>query len=250
MYGMFTQTTGYARPVATGTHGMMVFGTGVDCYLSHRPMFVAPYDYQVLLDVEFDEHGQRALGADRRVGFVGAHSFDTEDFSIAELDPHRDDPRTTFRGTLLRGHLERGPPIARDVVVTVRTVISCSELDPHRLRGRGLMTHLCFGRAGRLYVAHRIGRRPSFDQIVAARLIPGTMTDMLGTPLPDDVRELAFDQAQPIILGQRGFAGQRLRVGETAVAAFQATASADGTHGFLVDIEVERQVYLEVADLA
>ncbi|MFD0360792.1 hypothetical protein ACFQZZ_04940 [Nocardia sp. GCM10030253] len=255
MNGISTRTLRFGdkcdTAAAAGTNGMVVFGTGIDCYFSHRPMFSSPYDIQVLLDIELDERGRRALGADRRIGFGGIHCFDPEEFAVAELDPRRERPRTAFRGTLIRGHRERGwVPIAKNVLATVRAVVSFAQLDPHRHRGGELLTHLCFGRAGRLYLAHRIGRRPSFDQIVVARLIPGTVTDMLGAPLPIDVRDLEFERAQPIILGRREFTGQRLRTGEIAVAAFHATASAGETDGFLAEIAVERQVYLEVADLA
>ncbi|WP_328402424.1 hypothetical protein [Nocardia sp. NBC_00403] len=255
MNGTHTRTLRFTdehdTTTVAGTNGMVVFGTGIDCYFSHRPMFVSPYDIQVVLDVELDERGRRALGADRRIGFGGVHCFDTEEFAVAELDPRREQPRTTFRGTLIRGHRERGGvPIAKDVLAQVRMVVSFAQLDPHPHRGGELLTHLCFGRAGRLYLAHRIGRRPSFDQIVVARLIPGTVTDMLGVPLPVDVRDLEFENAQPIMLGQREFTGQRLRTGEVAVAAFHATASAEGADGFLAEVAVEREIYLEVADLA
>ncbi|MFF0531819.1 hypothetical protein ACFYT3_25970 [Nocardia amikacinitolerans] len=250
MFGIHTHAIerSSATEGATGTHAMLVFGTGVDCYLSHLPTFETRHNFQVLLAVELDEHGRRALGADRRIGYEGFHTFEPEFFPLTELDPHGDRPRAELRGTLYRGHLERGGPIvARDVVATVRNVVYFAELQPYG--DDELLTHLCFGRPGRLYLAHRIARRPSFDQIVAVRLIPGTVTDMLGRPLSDDVHERGFDTAQPIILGQREFHGQRLRTGEIAVAAFRATPSAGGAQGFLAELAVERQIYLEVADL-
>ncbi|TQM33157.1 hypothetical protein [Nocardia bhagyanarayanae] len=250
MFGIHTHAIerSSATVEATGTHAMLVFGTGVDCYLSYLPTFEARHNFQVLLAVELDEHGRRALGADRRIGYEGFHTFEPEFFPLTELNPHGDRPRTELRGTLYRGHLERGGPIvARDVVATVHNVVYFAELQPYG--GDELLTHLCFGRPGRLYLAHRIARRPSFDQIVAVRLIPGTVTDMLGRRLSDDVHERGFDTAQPIILGQREFHGQRLRTGEIAVAAFRATPSAGGAQGFLAELAVERQIYLEVADL-
>ncbi|MFI9504112.1 hypothetical protein [Nocardia sp. NPDC052566] len=234
--------------VAVGTHGMTVFGTGIDCYLSHRASFQAPDNFQILLSIELDERGQRALGTDRRIGYDGVHTFEPVGFPLAELDPRGDRPRTEFDGTLVRGRPERGGiPIARDVRATVRSVVYFAELDP--VRPGEVLTHLCFGRPGRLYLAHRIARRPSFDQIVSARLIPGTVADLAGIPLRDDAARLGFPHAQPIILGQREFSGNRLRVGEIAVAAFNATAPFSGEEGFLVEVAIDRQIYLEVADL-
>ncbi|MBF6541946.1 hypothetical protein [Nocardia brasiliensis] len=226
-----------------GMHGMVVFGTGLDCYLSYRPTFDAPYNFQVLLAVEFDERGRRALGADRRVGYTDIHTFDPEDLPITELDPDRADSRRSFRGTLIRGRRERGGiAIAEDVRVTVSRVLHFAGLEEDG--DHGTLTHLCFGRPDRMYLAHRIVRRPSFDQIVAAELVPGTVTDMLGVALSDDIARRGFEHAQPILLGRRDFTGARLRAGELAVAAFPG-----GAQGFLAEITVRRQIYLEVGDL-
>ncbi|QIS12176.1 hypothetical protein [Nocardia arthritidis] len=238
-----------AEPPRCGARGMTVFGTGVDCYLANRPTFESPHNYQTLLDIELDERGRRALGTDRRIGYDGTHTFEPEFFPIAELDPRAARPRTRFRGTLVRGRAERGGiPIAREVTATVRTVMYFAELDPC---GAGRVpTHLCFGRGGRLYLAHRIARRPSFDQIVSVRFVPGTRTDLVGSPLSEHAAEPTFERAQPIILGRRGFGGNRLRVREVAVAAFYAVESSADTSGFLVELEVGRQIHLEVADLS
>lgn len=251
MNSLHTQRSGRACGAGHtgGARGMTVFGTGPDCYLASRPSYQAPHDFQVLLSVELDERGTRALDTDRRLGYDGAHVFEPQRFSIAELDPAGPRPRTEFRGTLVRGRPERGGiAIARDVTATVRTVVYFAELEPDQ-RGSEVLTHLCFGRPGRLYLAHRIARRPSFDQIVSVRLIPGTVTDLAGAPWSRDVAELGFAQAQPIMLGQREFTGKRLRAGEIAVAAFHATESVSGTPGFLVELAVRQQIHFDVADL-
>ncbi|WP_194818688.1 hypothetical protein [Nocardia sp. XZ_19_385] len=233
-----------------GTHAMLVFGTGVDCYFSNLPKFSAPHNFQVILSIELDERGKRALGADRRTGYDGLHTFVPDAFAMSELDPRRERPRETLRGTLFRGHVHRGgEAVVGDVAAEIRQVVYFEELGQGARRAHERLTHLCFGRPGRLYLAHRICRRPSFDQVVAIRLIPGTVTDMLGEHDPDrttDVDQLGFGAAQSIILGQREFTGQRLRAGEIAVAAFRSTE--DGL-GFLAELAVQRQIYLEVADL-
>ncbi|MEU8896170.1 hypothetical protein [Nocardia sp. NPDC048505] len=231
----------------TGTHAMLVFGTGVDCYLSNLATFAAPHNYQVVLAVELDERGRRALGADRRTRAEALHTFVPEEFAMTELDPRRERSRQTLRGTLFRGHVHRGgTELATGVVAEIRRVVYFDELGAGTRRGQERLTHLCFGVADRLYLAHRIGRRPSFDQIVAVGLLPGTVTDLLGDPVGTDAHELGFEQAQAIILGQRQFTGQRLRAGEIAVAAFRGAGEEPG---FLAELAVRRQVYLEVADL-
>ncbi|MEV0248543.1 hypothetical protein AB0H76_18230 [Nocardia sp. NPDC050712] len=232
----------------TGTHAMLLFGTGTDCYLSNLPKFAAPHHFQVLLAVELDDRARDALAADRATGYDGLHTFVPGEFAMTELDPRRGQVRETLPGTLFRGHVRRGgTPVAADVVAGIRRVIYFDDLDPGTRRGHELLTHLCFGEPGRLYLAHRICRKPSFDQIVAVELVPGTVTDLLGEDeAPRAVEAIGFGQAQAIILGQREFTGRRLRAGEIAVAAFPAAAAEPG---FLAELAVRRQVYLEVADL-
>ncbi|MFD0360791.1 hypothetical protein ACFQZZ_04935 [Nocardia sp. GCM10030253] len=233
-----------------GTHGMLVFGTGDDVYFSHLPMFMAPHNAQVLLDVELDERGAAALHADRQAGVAGIHTFDPMEFPLAELDPRTGPVRTTIRGTLVRGHFERGgTPIADEVLATIRMVLYFADLDPNEQHGGEPLTYLCFGRPGRLYLAHAINGRPSFDHIVAARLVPGSATNMAGKPLPDDLSQRGFEHAQPVELGQREFTGARLAVGETVHGSFFATASLGGAHGFAVAVEVTEEIYLEVDEL-
>ncbi|MFC9894749.1 hypothetical protein ACFVMC_13755 [Nocardia sp. NPDC127579] len=244
MNGIHTPTPERAGGPAetTSSHAMLVFGTGVDCYLSNLARFSPPHNAQAVLAVELDDRGRRALGADRRRGYDGLHTFVPEEFAPAEL---ADGSRKSLRGTLFRGHVRRASsaPVA-EVAADIRQVVYFHELAPRR--APTALTHLVFGAPGRLYVAHRIGARPSFDQIVAARLVPGTVTDLLGVPDPARAQaaDSGFERAQEIILGRRDFAGQRLRAGERAVAAF-----GSDDDGYLAELEVLRQIYLEVADL-
>ncbi|WP_063046625.1 hypothetical protein [Nocardia pseudovaccinii] len=57
---------------------------GTDCYFSHRPRFFSPFDFQVLIEIELDERGIRALGADRRTGFRGGHAFELAEPVLAD----------------------------------------------------------------------------------------------------------------------------------------------------------------------
>jgi hypothetical protein len=240
----------HGGPDTTGRHGMLLFGDEV-LYMSHLPMFMHPHNYQVLLEVEFDDATLRTLRADRESA-SGIHTFDPAPFPIAEFDPDSGDPvRTSITGTLVRGHFERGgTPIATDVTVDVRAVVRFSKLDttarptPNRELG-----YLCFGRGGRMYLAHEITERPNYDHMLAVRLVPGTVVTG-GPPQSDDVASFVFNVAQPVRFDRGDAAVDRLVPGEIATAQFPRTVSLGGAHGFAVKLEVEDEVYIEIGELS
>ena len=170
-----THAGGHSEDSSTGVHGMLLFGEEV-LYLSHLPMFASPHNFQVLLEVGLDDAAREAFLSDRHVAGDGIHTFVPQPFPIAELAPRADGPaRTSIEGTIFRGHFERGgEPIAEGVVTEVHRVVHFSELDvgAKRTEDREL-TYLCFGRAGRLHLAHEVTARPvplaDFVQRRAAR---------------------------------------------------------------------------------
>jgi hypothetical protein len=153
---------------------MLLFGDDV-LYLSHLPMFMSPHNLQVLLEAGFDDAVLEVLRVDRAAATAGGiHTFEPEVFRITQLDPSGGGPaRTAIEGTIYHGHFERGgTPIAEQVTAEVRTVVHFAELDMEARRASGLtLTYLCFGRAGRLHLAHRITASPNFDQVLDARLV-------------------------------------------------------------------------------
>jgi hypothetical protein len=236
----------------TGRHGMLLFGAD-PTYLSHLPMFDCPHNYQVHLAVRLDDAAAGVLAADRAQHGDTMHTFDPVEFPIDELDTRHGGPlRTAVEGVLVRGHFERGgTPIATGVTAHIQQVVYFDELDLDAKATDGRdMRYLCYGRAGRFYLAHQIGACPSFDQVLAVRLVPGTVTNMLGDSLPDDVATLRFDTAQPVRLGREDLAERRLSAGETVSGTFEGTSSIGGAHGFGLQLEVERELYLEVGELA
>ncbi|GAA3688329.1 hypothetical protein GCM10023081_27070 [Arthrobacter ginkgonis] len=241
---------GHGGDGTMGLHGMLLFGEGA-LYLSHLPMFQRPHNFQVILEVGFDEAAGEVLSADRESGGQGLYTFEPEEFHITELDPGGDGPeRSSIEGTIYRGHFERGGlPIAR-AVAEVRNVVYFKKLDV----GAGHvadqdLAYLCFGRAGQLHFVHRITAKPDFDQVLAARLVPGTVTDMAGRPVGEDVTR-DFDHAVPVeFQGRRDTPQFRLSPKETAEGAFFATIAPQGFHGFRVQVETDRELYLELREL-
>lgn len=253
MSDQHTHAGGHSEHSSIGDHGMLLFGEEV-LYLSHLPMFASPHNFQVLLEVGLDDAAREAFLSDRHVAGDGIHTFFPQPFPIAELAPRADGPaRTSIEGTIFRGHFERrGKPIAEGVVTEVHRVVHFSELDigAKRTEDREL-TYLCFGRAGRLHLAHEVTARPDFDHVLTARLVPGTVTNQAGQHLPEDVATIGFDLAQRVLFPRRSDTPEnRLAAHEIADGLFfQTIAVSSGSHGFAVQVETGRQLYLEVDEL-
>jgi hypothetical protein len=93
-----------------------------------------------------------------------------------------------------------------EVTAEVVNVVYFSKLDVDAPRPDGeLMRYLCFGRPGHLFLAHRIEGRPSFDHVVFARMVPGTVTNQAGSPLDEDVTTIGYEVAQPVPAGRLYF---------------------------------------------
>ena len=233
-----------------GFHGMLLFGEET-LYLSHLPMFEGPHNFQVLLEAGFDDAALEALRADRGAGGE-LHTFDPEKFPISELDDRNGTPaRTSIMGTVFHGHFERGgTPISRDVTAQVRNVVYFHELDLQATHNPDRdLEYLCFGRAGQLHLAHQITARPDFDQVLTAQLVPGTVTDPAGRPENAEVTG-DFDHAQPVVFsGRHDIPKDRLAPHETAGGFFRATFGPTGSHGFGSQLEVGRELYVEMREL-
>lgn len=235
---------------STGRHGMLLFGED-PLYVSHLPMYECPHNVQFVGEIGVDAEVLDLLRADRARHGDGLYTFDPVPFPIAELE-RRDGvaARNGFEGTLVRGHFERGgTPIATGVHVDVHRVVSYRLLDVDAKPEPGReLSYLCFGRGDRLYLAHELHERPSFDQVLTVRFVPGTARTRGGRPLDDTVVANRF--------GRRAFfepedgVEQRLRAGDTVTASFPATRTRASLGHFTVEVQVERELYLEINELA
>jgi hypothetical protein len=177
------------------------------------------------------------------------YTFDPDPFPIAELERRDGVPlRSSLEGTLVRGHFERGgTPVATGVRIDIRNVVWFQRLDIDAAPDPGrAMEYLYFGRGEQAYLVHELQARPSFDQVLTVRLVPGTVTTGVGHPLGDDVAAIRFDQAQRVRIGVDDVAERRLVAGAVATASFAQTLSPSFSRGFTVSVEVERELYLEI----
>ena len=234
-----------------GRHGMLLFGED-PVYLSHLPGYACPRNYQVLLEVGLDRAALDTLRADRARHGDGLYTVDPVPFPIADLEPHDGAPaRTALEVTLVRGHFERGgTPICTGLRMDIRNVVWFQRLDADAMRDPDpAMEYLYFGRGAQMYLVHAMRARPSFDQVLTVRLVPGTVRTQVGHPLDDDVAAIRFDQAQRAALGRDDLAERRVVAGEVATASFPLARSPSFSRGFTVRVEAERELYLEIGEL-
>jgi hypothetical protein len=133
---------------AAAVHNMLLTGAQTP-FLSHLPMFDAlssdgraytsPHRFQVILEASFKKNGADAdrVHVRERETHPGAalYTLHPEPFVLTGLKPG--DPTapavTSFRGTVFRGHLERGgEPVAAlsGIEVKVKRILHFREFDP------------------------------------------------------------------------------------------------------------------------
>ncbi|MFC4121051.1 hypothetical protein [Nonomuraea zeae] len=248
---MSAQHDHHHHPVTFDVHGMLLFGDD-PLYFSHLPMFEHPaHRFQVLMEVGFRDDVLEVIRAHRKDGDI--QTFVPERFDILELGPSGPEPaRTTVAGTIFQGHFERGGiPIAEDVTARIERVSCFRVLDPEPLHDDDrTLTYLCFGRAGRLHLAHEITARPDFDQVLAIRIVPGTVRHDPDVRVPFDVPAMDFPRPVPARFGRVDTPARRLRAGDTLEGAFDPGVTRTGPHGFTAQIEVLGEIYMETGDLA
>lgn len=206
-------------------HGMLIFGTG-PIYLSHLPMFRAPHDLQLIIEVEFSgaDNPRETYVSDRARSSEKVYTWVPKRFVLPDLLDSSAGP-PSMQGKIFRGHFEReGVPITGDVRGVVRRVIHS-----HRLSAEGprdsQLKYVVFGSAPKTFAAHRISGPPDFDQVIGVELsAPATTAD---TIVVVESRENSADRrVQP---------GERVRL----------------THDAAVDQTMRclDEIYLELGDL-
>lgn len=162
-----------AHDASHGSHGMVLFGDRDGLYASHLPLFRAPHDRQVVLQLRLaDPKLDQELRA-RMQGKTALWTIDPERFELSRLDAAATNPLKDFAADVVEGHFERGGrrryAQARFVV---EKVVYSWRLDP-AVRSSAEAQYLPVGK----YLVKRLNSRPDFDHIVAlARPAQGPLT--------------------------------------------------------------------------
>jgi hypothetical protein len=226
-------------PDPPGTHGMLLFGEKT-IYLSHLPMFsMNIHRYQVILEVTLTKEGDDAQAAyvrDRRQHpGTKIYTFEPEPFVLPELDP-KNSQRSSFGGTIFRGHFERsGKSINENVVANVTRVVHFHKFDS-QAAGLPQLEYFVFGKDQDLFLAHLITRPPDFDQVMSVSEIDGTFTN----------EELS--EGAPIIFpGKRNTPLQRIKPAMQVIGQVKQTG---GGAAKTVKLRPGVQFYFEAGELA
>lgn len=227
-----------------GMHGMLVLGGQplaaggrAPVYVSHLPMFMAPHNVQAILRIK----GEAADRLGSSVGESGAgdiHTLEPELFELDDLDPSLGATRTSFHGTLYRGHFERGgKPIGQHLAVEVEQVVHFRRFAADGTAARGQLTYLCFGDGDAAYLAHVITTPPDFDQVLHVDV--ASLSDLSDDDLRGGLTLTMPDRTNHV--------DDRLRAGDTfSGPAVAAGSTASGT----IELTVKDEYYLETGDVA
>lgn len=169
-YGLFvsllTLTAAVARADAPSVHGMVLFGDKVT-YASHLPMFHAPHDYQLILQLSLGD-----LPRSMTLAHYDAVKAEGEDFftllpEVLDLTQVIDGSKTSFQAAIYVGHFEQGGDLLGPVVVNVVSIVHAAKLDADPAPS-DLPHYLLFGGEGEYFAAHLIKGKPSFDAVFEA----------------------------------------------------------------------------------
>jgi len=166
----------HAADATYGNHGMALFGGQEGLYASHLPMFHAPHDYQVILQVHIDDKATDAALRKRLDGKDALWTIDPEKFELSALAPEAKAPRKQFTADLVQGHFERGGSTQyKAAKVVIDKVLVFRQLD-EKLRDARLARYMQIGSGAQRFLVKEIDTRPDFDHIVSYHAAPGAPT--------------------------------------------------------------------------
>lgn len=169
----------HAADASYGSHGMALFGGQEGLYASHLPMFHAPHDYQVILQIHIADPGTDAALRKRLDGKDVLWTIDPEKFELSSLAPEAKTPRKQFTADLVQGHFERGGSIQyKGAKVVIDKVLMFRQLDG-KPRDAVMSRYMQVGSGAQRFLVKEIDTRPDFDHIVAYHAAPGA----LGNPV-------------------------------------------------------------------
>lgn len=141
-------------------HGMLMFGAE-KIFISHLPLFHAPHDYQVILEVEVPQEKKALYLKAVEQNPQSIFTVVPKPFVLATANSLP----AQIQGDIFLGHFEKGGKLLlSQVLLKIKKNILFQKLNPESSAGN--LKYLLFGSATEKFLAHIIGAKPSFDHIV------------------------------------------------------------------------------------
>lgn len=146
-----------------GVHGMVVFAVGDQLIASHLPLVNSKHAHQVLLAMRLDSpQHENVLKLTSMQKLI---TLEPEIFSLTAL---RQGTLTSFEGRLVDGHFERGgKTLFNPITIHVEEILLDQHVHAHPHAGANGSYYFVPVSKGHGLLIHRIGKLPSFDQIVS-----------------------------------------------------------------------------------
>lgn len=165
-----------AADATYGEHGMALFGGRQGLYASHLPMFHAPHDYQVILQVHVADPATDAALRRRLDGKTALWTIAPEKFDLSRLAPASAAPLRQFKADLVQGHFEQGGKTQfAAATIVVDKVLMFRQLSPTQKTSNDA-SYVQIGTGSQRYLVKQIDSRPDFDHIVAYAATAGAST--------------------------------------------------------------------------
>jgi len=211
-------------------HAMVLFGDS-SLYVSHMPLFSAPHNDQVILEVALSKDGEdpaQRYRQDRAATQTPYYSVKPPSMHLSVLEEG-----SSFVGDVHRvSYEDDGERIDSGVTVTVRRVVYTQKLDPNTRADEG-RHYVCFGHDGEFFAVHQINAAPSFDQIIAADI---TDQNVIGE---------AGSAAMLVTLPGADVADSRWSAGETAEAKVRVRPGTRGERVLSAEVTAGTEVFFD-----
>lgn len=179
-----------AQQARFGLHGMLLFTDGVQLFASHLPMFHTPHDVQVVLKVSLADAAMQRRLVDMLWQAPGSYwTLEPEKFDLNRLAPNALQPLNEFQAALYQGHFERGGTKQAMTSIKVERVLWFYPLQSAAVPTTSSHTkpslstqsnddtvtepirqfQLLSRQAQSCVYLYRIGKQPSFDQVLIAK---------------------------------------------------------------------------------
>ncbi|APE25634.1 MULTISPECIES: hypothetical protein [Streptomyces] len=196
------------------THDMVVLGTNSRVYLSHLAKFIAPHDYQIILQAALSSPVYETNR--HHYGTSALFTLRPEPLSVAELRVQAAVTPEALPARLFFGRVGRDGGELGEVRASLLQTLYFQQFDPLASHSSELR-YIFFGGGDEGFLAHRITAPPDFDQILLVRPMgedvppgppPGALLDFGGRENRLDDRLAPGEQASGAIVGNDGFPTQ------------------------------------------